>query len=203
MGAEMDAADLQLLPDDYFCELRKEDIVADASRPLEVDLGCGDGAFLREMAAHDPAREFLGVERLLGRVRKVCRKAARAGLGNLKVLRLESAYTLGYLLPAGAIARVHLLFPDPWPKKKHHKRRLLTLEFCEGLERVLEPGGEFLFKTDHQEYFEEGVGAVRGSALFEELAWEDGDFFYAETDFERQWRGVGRPIYRARFRVRV
>ena len=191
------------MPGDYFCELRKEEIFGDLTRPLDVDLGCGDGGFLRDMAAHFPERDFLGVERLLGRVRKVCRKAARDGLTNLKVLRLESAYTLGYLLPAGGVSRVHLLFPDPWPKKKHHKRRLVTQEFCEGLKRVLEPGGEFLFKTDHEEYFEEGLEAVRGSELFDELEWDDEIFYYAETDFERLWRGEGRGIHLARFRVKV
>ena len=67
---------------------------------------------------------------------------------------------------------------------------------------MLDPGGEFLFKTDHLEYFDEGIEALRGSALFDELGWEDEDFFYAETDFERLWRGEGRSIYRARFRVR-
>ena len=202
MGGCVSASDLQLSPQDYFCELRKAEIFVDSARPLEVDLGCGDAAFLREMAAAHPARDYLGVERLLGRVRKVCRKAEREGLQNLKVLRLESAYVLGYLLPTGGVARVHLLFPDPWPKKKHHKRRLVTQEFCQGLKRVLEPGGEFLFKTDHVEYFTESLEALHRSDLLEEQPWEDGDFFYAETDFEKLWRGEGRGIYRARFRVR-
>ncbi len=202
MGCSLEPAALQLLPADCFRELRKEEVFGDASRPLEVDLGCGDGAFLRAMAGNFPQRDFLGVERLLGRVRKGCKKAARLGLENLRVLRLESSYTLGYLLPTGGVARVHLLFPDPWPKKKHHKRRLLTQGFCEGLQRVLEPQGEFLFKTDHADYFDEGVAAVRASGLFAEADWGDGGEFYAETDFEQLWRGQGRPIYRARFIVR-
>lgn len=198
----MDPADLQLLPGDYFCELQKREIFPDTARPLEVDLGCGDGGFLMDMASQFGDRDFLGVERLLGRVKKVCRKAARRELANLRVLRLESAYTLGHLLPSAGVARVHLLFPDPWPKKKHHKRRLVSPGFCAGLKRVLEAGGEFLFKTDHQEYFEEAVAVVRSSGLFDELGWADEDFYYAETDFERQWREAGRPLYRARFRVR-
>ena len=169
----MNADDLQLVPDDYFRELRKDEIFpgGDGSRPLEVDLGCGDGGFLLAMAEHFPERDFLGVERLMGRVRKVCRNAAKRELTNLRVLRLESIYTLGYLLPAGGVARVHLLFPDPWPKKKHHKRRLVTQGFCEALERVLVPGGEFLFKTDHLEYFEEAMEALRASGILEEKPW--------------------------------
>jgi tRNA (guanine-N7-)-methyltransferase len=203
MGCCVNPVDLQLMPEDHFRELREEEIYPDVSRPLEVDLGSGDGGFLRAMAEHFPEREFLGVERLLGRVRKTCRKASKLGLTNLRMLRLESTYTLGYLLPAAGISRVHLLFPDPWPKKKHHKRRLVNQEFCEGLQRVLEHGGEFLFKTDHLEYFEEAMEALRSSRIFDELAWGDDDFFYAGTDFEELWTGQGRSIYRARFSVKA
>ena len=202
MGGGLNPDDLQLLPDDYFRELQKAEIFTDESRPLEVDLGSGDGGFLRAMAEHFPERDFLGVERLLGRVRKTCRKAANMGLSNLRMLRLESTYTLNYLLPSGGVSRVHLLFPDPWPKKKHHKRRLVNQEFCTGLERVLSAGGEFLFKTDHLEYYEESMLALHESNLFAQLAWEDDDFFYAQTDFEALWRGQGREIYRSRFRIK-
>ncbi len=64
-------------------------------------------------------------------------------------------------------------------------------------------GGEFLFKTDHLEYFEESMEALKTSGLLDEHDWSDDDFFYAETDFERLWRGQGRDIYRARFLIRA
>ncbi len=192
----------QLVPEDYFRAFRREEIFPDPARPLEVDLGCGDGRFLLEMAARFPERDFLGVERFLGRVRKVCRKGARAGLSNLKVLRLESAYTLEWMLPAASVSRVHLLFPDPWPKKKHHGRRLVKRSFCEALRKVLVPEGEFLFKTDHGEYFAESVEQVRESGLFDESPWPDDAFIYPETDFERQWSAAGRALHRARFVLR-
>ena len=76
------------VPPDYFRRLEKREIF-DGDRPLEVDLGCGDGTFLLEMAGHFPERDFLGVERLLGRVRKVCKRAGKAGLQNVKVLRYQ------------------------------------------------------------------------------------------------------------------
>lgn len=186
-------------PADYFRELRRDEIFPGPERPIEVDLGCGDGRFLLEMAARFPERDFLGVERFLGRARKVCRKGGRLGLANLKVLRLESAYTLEWLLPEAAVSRVHLLFPDPWPKKKHHGRRLVTRAFCGGLRRVLVGGGEFLFKTDHGGYFDEAVERVRESGHFAERGWPEKGFFYPETDFERQWSEAGRTIHRARF----
>lgn len=170
--------------------------------PLEVDLGCGDGGFLVELAHCHPERRFLGIERLIGRARKVARKAARRGLDNVKALRIESSYALGYLLPEAGISRIHLLFPDPWPKQKHFKNRLVKPALCAAVHRVLEPGGEWLLKTDHAEYFEDAVATIRASGWFEEIDWPDDAFAYPPTDFERQWLGQGKAIHRARFRRR-
>src|ERR1700689_4801384 len=84
---------------------------------LEVELGSGDGSFLVNYARLHPERNFLGVERLLGRLRKLDRKGRRAGLTNLRGLRIESAYFLEYLLPRESPATLHIYFPDPWPKR--------------------------------------------------------------------------------------
>ena len=143
----------EFMPEDYFQRLEVSTIFGNDA-PLELDLGCGDGSFLIAMAEKFPERNFLGVERLLGRVKKVCRKAERAGLTNCKVLRLESKYVIEYLFPAESVDRLHLLCPDPWPKARHHRRRLVQQEFLESLRTVLKPGGEFCFKTDHPEYYE-------------------------------------------------
>lgn len=189
------------VPPDYFRELRKEEIFANPARPLEIDLGCGDGTFLVEMARHHPERDFLGVERMAGRVVKTARKIARAGLTNARVMRLESSYTVGWLLPARGISRLHLLCPDPWPKKRHHKNRLINDgEFLDGLARILEPGGEFLLKTDHQEYFENALESLQARNAFERLDWPEDAFFYPQTDFEAHWLSRGLSIHRARWR---
>lgn len=197
-----DPVEHRLLPTDYFRPLRREEIFGSEGgegRPLEIDLGCGDGTFTQEMAAHFPERDFLAVERLKGRVEKVCRKAARGGLANLKVLRLESAYTVGYLLPDALVSRLHLLFPDPWPKAKHHKNRLFrNADFQDGLARCLQPEGEFLLKTDHLEYWEEAVEVLDGLPFLTRRDWDDGDF-YPHTDFEEQWLAEGRSVHRARW----
>lgn len=185
------------MPGDYFRRLERAEVFADKA-PLEVDLGCGDGSFLLEMARHHPERRFLGVERLLGRVRKVCRLAHQARLPNLKVLRLESLYTVQWLLPAHSVSRLHLLFPDPWPKARHHKRRMVQAPFLHALEKVLVPGGEFLFKTDHPGYFEWAVEEIDAFGRLETRPWDDDAFFHPETDFERQWKADGKPIHRLR-----
>lgn len=189
----------EFVPADYFRKLAPAEICRDG-RPLEVDLGCGDGSFLREMARHYPERDFLGVERLLGRVRKVCKKLTRDGLENARVLRLESQYVVEWLLPEAAVSRLHLLCPDPWPKLRHHRRRLVQVEFLEAVRRALVPGGEFLFMTDHEEYFRWAEGKVSDHGGFEQLPWDEDSFFYPKTDFQKLWESEGKSMWRLRCR---
>lgn len=188
------------IPADYFRELRKEEIFPDATRPLEVDLGSGDGTFLVEMARQHPERDFLGIERLSGRIVKTAKKIKRMGLKNARVLQLESAYSVAWLLPKSSISRLHLLCPDPWPKKRHHKNRLVNSdEFLRGLEHILVPGGEFLLKTDHEEYFQNANESLASRPAFQRHDWPDDAFFYPQTDFEQHWLSQGLSIHRARW----
>lgn len=189
----------EFMPADYFRRAEKSEIFT-KNQPLEVDLGCGDGSFLLGLAEHHPDHNFLGVERLLGRVRKVCKRAKRGNLENLKVLRLESRYTVEWLLGPGSVSRLHLLCPDPWPKVRHHRRRLMQQEFLEAAYEVLEPGGEFLFKTDHDEYFEWAEEKVADFGRFESLEWPEDAFFYPKTDFQIQWEAEGKRLQGLRLR---
>src|SRR5215831_20856573 len=90
--------------------------------PLHVDLGCGDGSFLCEMARQFPKKNFLGIERLTKRVVKVRRKAEM--IENVRVLRADTLFAVRYLLPEGSVETFYLLFPDPWPKRRHQLRRI-------------------------------------------------------------------------------
>lgn len=189
------------IPEDYFRPLQREEMFPDTTRPLEVELGSGDGTFLLEMAQKHPERDFFALERMLGRVAKTVRKIHHLGLANAKVMRLESAYTVAWLLPAGEVSRLHLLCPDPWPKKKHAARRLVNQEeFLTGLARVLAPGGEFLLKTDDRVYYEDALASLGARPEFEALEWPDDAFFYPRTDFEAHWLAMGREMHRARWR---
>lgn len=195
-----DALALFFEPPDYFRRLEKAEIFSHAGAPLEIELGSGDGSFLVELAGIYPDRNFLGLERLLGRASKTVRKAYRAGRTNVKVLRIDCVYAVAYLLPEGCAHRLHLLFPDPWPKKKQQKYRLIQPAFCEAIHRLLEPRGEWLFKTDHEGYFEEAQAVIQASGRFEPLEWPEDAFPYPQTDFERQWLAEGRSIHAARWR---
>jgi tRNA (guanine-N7-)-methyltransferase len=120
--------------------------------PLHVDLGCGDGSFLCALAQGMPDKNFLGIERLLNRVRTSARKAAT--LGNVRLLRVESSYGVRYLLPTESVETFYLLFPDPWPKRRHHRRRIVTLAFLSSIHVALQKNGSIYVATDDVDYFE-------------------------------------------------
>jgi len=174
--------------------------VFDNANPVEIDLGCGDGSFLVARASRYPERNFLGVERLLGRARKVDRKAQRLGLRNVRALRIESSYAVNYLFPSGSVAVYHIYFPDPWPKKRHHKRRLIQNEFLAALGRSLVPRGEVRLATDHAQYFaaiREAFGATGGWEEFAPTPPEPEEM----TDFEREFVAQGKPVFRVGYRL--
>ncbi len=192
----------EFLPENYVCRLSPGELFT-REAPLEVDLGSGDGSFALAMARQFPDRNFLAVERLLGRVRKTCKRATEAGLPNLRVLRLEARYTVEWLLPHASVSRLHLLFPDPWPKARHHRRRLINSEFLCALSKVLVPGGDFLFKTDHEGYFEWATDELALSEHLHSISWgdESGELSeYPQTDFEAQWLAEGRFVHKLRAR---
>lgn len=182
----------EFVPEDYYARLEPSDIF-DNDQPLEVDLGAGDGSYTLSLAEHYPERNFLAVERLLGRVSKICRRSKEMGLTNLKVLRLESAYTAEWLLPRHSVSRLHLVCPDPWPKAKHHRRRMIQNEFLETVTNLLVPGGVFIFKTDHDEYFEWAEEYV---TAFPKLQITDfpAENFDPKSDFQRQWEAEGKRL---------
>lgn len=188
---------VELIPADYFAPL---DLTAIFPRvaPLEIDLGCGDGTFLVGRAAQFPGRNFLGIERLVGRVRAASGKAARAKLPNVRVLLIESAYAMQYLFPPNSIAAVHLLFPDPWPKKRHQRRRIVTCDFLGAVHRALAPDGLFRIATDQQDYFE----AIRELVPATEFQHDPGteEETLPLTKFEKRFVAEGLPIYWLRLR---
>lgn len=190
---------VELVPQTYFDQL---DLVSIFGRkaPLHVDLGCGDGDLLCELARRSPEQNFLGTEKLPGRVAKSCRKSAN--LNNVRVLNVESAYAVRYLLPPESVDTFYLLFPDPWPKRRHHRRRIVQSEFFMSIDRALEPGGTVYLATDDLSYFQQMERIARATNQLECImhsSWGEGDGL-PETKFERRFRQQRVPIYRLSLR---
>lgn len=167
-------------------------------QPLEVELGCGDASFLVEYARLHPEQNFVGVERLLGRLSKLHRKGSRAGLSNLRGVRIESAYFLQYLLPPHAASALHVYFPDPWPKKKHRKHRLINEGFPGLARAALTPGGVVYLRTDDPDYFAQMTEVFGASKAFQNVETPD-RLAAVFTDFERDFNALGIPTLRAAY----
>ena len=170
-------------------------------QPLEVELGSGDGSFLVEYARLHPERNFVGVERLLGRMRKLDRKGRRAGLANLRGVRLECSYFLEYLLPPGSAAALHVYFPDPWPKRKHRRHRLINDRFPGLARQALAPGGMVFLRTDDEDYFQQMTLVFAADPAFG-LAETPGELAALLTDFEKDFQARGIRTLRAAYRAR-
>ena len=167
-------------------------------RPLEVELGSGDGSFLAKYAGRHPEKNFIGVERLLGRLRKLDRKGRRAGLTNLRGLRIESSYFLEYLLPPRSAVALHIYFPDPWPKRRHQRHRLINERFPELARGALRPGGMVFLRTDDGPYFQQMAGVFAASSAFRP-AETPADLSGLLTDFEEEFQARGVQTLRAAY----
>jgi len=171
------------------------------ARPLEVELGCGDASFLVEYARRNPEINFIGVERLLGRIQKLDKKGRRTGLVNTRGVRIESAYFLEYLLPAHCATALHIYFPDPWPKKKHRRHRLINTQFPTLAQRALADKGIVYLRTDDLDYFEQMNEVFAAATQFERVE-TPAALAEVTTDFEREFNAQGIPTQRAAYRLR-
>jgi len=185
---------IELVPDSYVAPI---DVPAIFGRPgpLHVDLGCGDGSFLCELAQRYPEKNFLGIDKLVGRVAKTCRKAF--ALENVRVLNVEISYAVRYLLPEESVETFYLFFPDPWPKRRHHRRRIVTPNFLDGIQRALISDGSFHIATDQLDYFEQ---IRRNTQNHSGFTLSDDDVDLPLTKFERRFRALGAAIHRLSLR---
>ncbi|MBI3415115.1 MAG: tRNA (guanosine(46)-N7)-methyltransferase TrmB [Verrucomicrobia bacterium] len=187
-------------PASFFEPLELDELFS-APQPLEVELGAGDGSFLANYAARHLDRNFLGVERLLGRLRKIDRKGLRGGLRNLRLIRVEASYLIQYLLPSESVAALHVYFPDPWPKRKHRKNRLVNAAFVELARAVLKPVGTVFLRTDDADYFTQMTEVFRASSAFSAIPTPP-ELAEVTTDFEREFQARGVPTLRVAYQRR-
>ena len=168
--------------------------------PIELEIGMGKGTFLNEQAKLRPDVNFFGIEWARWFWRYASDRMRRHGCTNARTVRAEAGFFLTEFVPPASIDVLHIYFPDPWPKARHHKRRLIQPKFVPLMARVVCPGGRVQVVTDHKGYWEENIEpTIRAAEGFEVVDYNrpgsanEGEF--VGTNFERKYRREGRPFY--------
>ena len=161
--------------------------------PRVVEIGFGNGELLARMAAANPDQDFIGIEVHPPGVGHCLLEIERLGLSNVRLIRHDAVEVLERQTPDAALSQVNLFFPDPWPKKRHHKRRIVQPAFVELLTRKLEPGGRLHVATDWMNYAEHIEDTVIANGDFEPVQCGDARGF--ETRFESRGKRLGHDIW--------
>ncbi len=167
--------------------------------PVELEIGMGKGTFLTDQAIVRKDTNFFGIEWANFFWKSASDRLRRNHCTNARTIRTEALFFLREFVADNSLSVLHVYFPDPWPKKRHHKRRLIQEPFMKQAERVLKVGGRLQVVTDHRGYFEENMEpAFQKSSLVKVDYSRPGSANEGEfvgTNFERKYRKEGRPFY--------
>ena len=168
--------------------------------PVEVEIGTGKAAFLLRRAQARPELNFLGIEWANEFFRFAADRMRRWGLTNVRMVRTDASHFIRGQCPRGSLRVLHVYHPDPWPKKRHHKRRLFQQPFVDAAADCLIPSGRLAVQTDHAEYFEIIRGLLLNHPRLKEIPFDQLDFAVETgdlaTNFEIKYRREGREFYR-------
>ena len=176
-------------------------------RPLEIEIGSGKGTFLVQHAPAHPDTNFLGIEYAREFWAYAADRVRRHALHHVRMLYADAAELMHWRMPSGIASAIHLYFPDPWPKTRHHKRRMVSDRFLADAHRVLAEHAHLRIVTDHPDYWEwmeqhfnrwtapEGVGGLRYDRLPFERPDSAAEGEVVGTNFERKYRREGRPFH--------
>lgn len=159
--------------------------------PVVLEIGFGDGEALATVAARHPGRDFLGIEVHRPGVGRLLQRLQRDRLDNVRVVCADAVEVLRDRIPPASLDRVNIFFPDPWPKKRHHKRRLIQPPFVELLARAIRPGGILHLATDWPEYAEHMRAVLARSRAFEPVDSAEAAGERPQTKFERRGERLG------------
>ncbi len=191
---------------DFTPETLELDTLFGRRAPRVVEIGFGNGEHLAALAARRPELDYLGIEVHPPGIGHLLRLIAEARLTNVRVCAHDAVEVLEVQIPSASLAQIHILFPDPWPKKRHHKRRLIQPAFAACLADRLAPGGLLKLATDWPPYAEHMLQVLGGCAALENVAEERGFAARSEerepTRFERRGERLGHPILELAFRKR-
>jgi tRNA (guanine-N7-)-methyltransferase len=167
--------------------------------PVEIEIGCGKGRFIINSAMKYPDINYVGIERALRYFRFVKERSAKRNLTNIRVLQDDAGYFIERFVPDHSVTAYHIYFPDPWPKKRHRKRRLFKQDFLGHIERTLISRGTVDIATDYVEYYEEMIALIEASDVLnkmEDIPERVKSLGEIRTNFEAKYVAEGRPIYR-------
>lgn len=171
--------------------------------PVAIEIGFGKGLFLLKESSAQPEVNFFGIEKEHPYTLFTATRLSKCERANVRLVSADARWFISEWVAQGSVRAVHVYFPDPWWKKRHQKRRLLTEEFAAQIARVLVVGGQFHFATDVEDYFAATMPGFRSLAVLTELSppsesepQDDMDYL---TNFERKFRRQGKPIFRALF----
>ncbi len=175
--------------------------------PVEMEIGTGKGTFLLNRARMHPERCFLGIEWANKIYLYAADRMARWGLTNVRLMRTDASHLMQRQMPGGSLSMLHVYHPDPWPKKRHHRRRLIQPPFVAAVVEALIPGGRLAVQTDHAEYFEQIERVLRAEPRLEEIPFDVPEAGVVEgrvmTNYEVKYLREGRAIYQIAMQKRA
>jgi tRNA (guanine-N7-)-methyltransferase len=165
--------------------------------PVVLEIGSGKGRFLISSAIEQPDVNFMGIEKSLHYHRVINERVEKRHLTNVRLINHDAFLVIRDMLPDESIREIHIYFPDPWPRKREQKRRIIRPEVLEEFRRVLVEGGGGIYVTDHREYFEAAAPLVEATFRSERRIPQPEDS--PRTNYEAKYREEGRAIYEIRF----
>lgn len=166
-------------------------------RRVVLEIGSGKGRFLISSATEQPETNFIGIEKSLHYHRVIRERVAKRGLQNVRLINHDAFLVLRDMIADASLAEIHIYFPDPWPRKREQKRRIIRAEALAEMRRTLVDGGSGIYVTDHREYFE--AAAPRIAELFRSETRIPQPDEPPRTNYEAKYREEGRQIFEVRF----